>query len=327
MPLTKGYAMNNNVCVNEWVLWLGDVRRLRSATISVYKYTMDEFVRHIRSVPFDAVNAEMVESFMCRVRTRGRMPAPATQNRDRNCLMSFYKFMQSRGLAQTNPAELVGRPVVRNRQIKAIPDDVWESFWGSHITDPDRVWIGLGVFCGLRRRELVTVSPRHFDLKSQTINHLERKGGGTYSIEYGEMARIVAQGLPQVLPDVEGWLSMVANSVNYRASQNATVLVPFDAPAPELTRYRMSLTEPGIPDPGAINKRLAKLIARSGLERNVFSPHSLRHTCATNLMRCGVPVEVLADQLGHSSIETTRRYLNTSNQLGAWRVNNAKVNK
>jgi len=28
--------MSNVICVNEWVKWLGDVRRLRSATISIF---------------------------------------------------------------------------------------------------------------------------------------------------------------------------------------------------------------------------------------------------------------------------------------------------
>jgi len=37
-------------------------------------------------------------------------------------------------------------------------------------------------------------------------------------------------------------------------------------------------------------------------------PHCLRHACATRLINRGVPLEGIADQLGHESVETTRIY-------------------
>ncbi|BFU47698.1 site-specific integrase [Krasilnikovia sp. MM14-A1004] len=36
-----------------------------------------------------------------------------------------------------------------------------------------------------------------------------------------------------------------------------------------------------------------------------FTPHALRHSFATRLLRAGVPIEVVADLLGHSSSQTT----------------------
>jgi len=36
--------------------------------------------------------------------------------------------------------------------------------------------------------------------------------------------------------------------------------------------------------------------------------HLLRHSLATHLLGHGVPIEVISDVLGHSSVETTRRY-------------------
>ena len=53
---------------------------------------------------------------------------------------------------------------------------------------------------------------------------------------------------------------------------------------------------------------LPRLAARAGIEKRVH-PHGLRHTHAAELMREGVPVNVISRQLGHSSIATTARYL------------------
>ena len=38
-------------------------------------------------------------------------------------------------------------------------------------------------------------------------------------------------------------------------------------------------------------------------------PHALRHTCASRLIRAGVPLPVVKDWLGHASIKTTMRYV------------------
>lgn len=43
------------------------------------------------------------------------------------------------------------------------------------------------------------------------------------------------------------------------------------------------------------------------LDRNV-SPHTLRHTCATHMLRNGAPVRHLQEMLGHESLESTQIY-------------------
>lgn len=39
-----------------------------------------------------------------------------------------------------------------------------------------------------------------------------------------------------------------------------------------------------------------------------LSAHILRHTLATNLLRAGVDIVVVAELLGHARLDTTRRY-------------------
>ena len=45
-----------------------------------------------------------------------------------------------------------------------------------------------------------------------------------------------------------------------------------------------------------------------------FVPHALRHTCATNLVKAGVPISVVQKWLGHKSVTTTQRYAHVNDQ-------------
>ena len=45
-----------------------------------------------------------------------------------------------------------------------------------------------------------------------------------------------------------------------------------------------------------------------------YTPHVMRHTTATHLIEAGVPLAVVKNILGHSSIQTTQIYLDISQQ-------------
>jgi integrase len=52
----------------------------------------------------------------------------------------------------------------------------------------------------------------------------------------------------------------------------------------------------------SVDDLVGRLRRRSGVH---FTPHAFRHTYATELLRRGVPVEIVQALLGHSSVTTT----------------------
>lgn len=59
----------------------------------------------------------------------------------------------------------------------------------------------------------------------------------------------------------------------------------------------------------SVNNLVDKYVKAAGLEGRNITPHSFRHTfCTTSLRKDGIRIEDVQDEMGHSKVETTRRY-------------------
>jgi integrase/recombinase XerD len=65
--------------------------------------------------------------------------------------------------------------------------------------------------------------------------------------------------------------------------------------------------------PQGIANVIRQLRRDSGIERHI-TPHMLRHTVATLLLRNGVDIRVVQEFLGHASISTTQRYTHVAKE-------------
>lgn len=66
--------------------------------------------------------------------------------------------------------------------------------------------------------------------------------------------------------------------------------------------------------PRGISGQLKKLAPRYGVDPDTVYPHSFRHRFAKNFLERFNDISLLADLMGHESIETTRIYLKKSSQ-------------
>jgi len=83
-------------------------------------------------------------------------------------------------------------------------------------------------------------------------------------------------------------------------------------PEPQLPRYdKLFLTYDGRPlTKNRVEARVKKYVLKAGITGVRVSPHTLRHTAITTLVRNGCDIFSVQAIAGHSSINTTRGYVN-----------------
>jgi integrase len=160
--------------------------------------------------------------------------------------------------------------------------------WTSDLSPDRRVALGLGYYCGLRRAELLAL--RANQVWGGALVNFTRKGGGEDRFDYTDL--------------VEHWQAKMPHL------EAGRLLVPLQ----ELARQQSgSLLGWGTSvRPTGLNKRMSTWLVQCGLASDAFTPHQLRHSFATNLLRSGVPLDVACDLCDHSSPTVTMRYIRTS---------------
>ena len=299
-----------------------------NATLVSYQGTLSklyEFLQRQSStgdVSWADVTEAQLEDYLHRTLSGGPMHrgiATATQNR--TCIRGFYKYLRAYDRVpftrpDDDPSAFVRIDPDRLRRAderQPITDADWLAVIRSpRLATDDRLALGLGYYCGLRREEIVTVAPRAIDPLHKRILFVDRKGGKTKTgLEYGELVELLCDERPEVAHGARDWVGLVEMYARYRDGENT--LVPDHGVANVGQRFNDRLTH--------------HILKDAGLARDAFTPHSLRHSFGTNMALCGLDLHVIADQMSHTSTETTMRYVNMAGQIKAFRKRNRAANE
>jgi integrase len=182
---------------------------------------------------------------------------------------------------QTDPTIDLVAPSVKNNLPKPIPDADWRALYSSDLSDRLFVALGLGYYVGLRRAEIASLHGKQ--INKGFIEHFIRKGGGEDTLPWLDLVRVIQDGLPEVDVLTFDFQSKLAEL----ASANLHSPITYQ-------------------DGGTIHREMIRACKLAGIPK--YTPHQLRHSCATNLVRTGMPLGLVASMMNHSSIDITRGY-------------------
>lgn len=206
-------------------------------------------------------------------------------------IRAFYRVLVQRGELEASPADLVSSPK-RDSYLPTVlkPAEVTALLDGMPASTPlelrDRAIFELAYGAGLRAEELVNLEVTSLDPDAEELR-VEGKGGRT---------RIVPAGEP-------AWRALDA----YLDRARPALAGAAEEPALFLSRRgrRLSTSD--------VRRRLQVAVRRAATHAGV-SPHTLRHSFATHLLRGGADLRAIQELLGHASISTTQTYTRVESQ-------------
>ncbi len=274
-----------------WLEFLTSERRVSSHTISAYERDLKFFTNYLKD--FENINnidnkilknieIQIFRNFISHLKNQGKSNTSIARNI--GALKNFFKFMEQNEIANNSAINILHSPKLPKKLSKSVDEvDVIKLLDTFNITIKEK-WIAkrdIALFtliygCGLRISEALNLNVS--DILNTDILKIQGKG---------EKERLIPL------------LNIIKEKIN-----DYIKIAPFEF-RPKDAIFK-----------GAKGARLTPRVAQRDIEdaRNYMglskttTPHALRHSFATHLLKNGTDLRTIQELLGHSSLSTTQIY-------------------
>ena len=261
-------------------------------TLAAYKNDLYQLVHYLQSSApkftndngWEHVDGKVLSSYVLHLHELGY--TDTTRARKLASAKSLFGFLHEEGVVNTDPAGEISSPRLGRSLPEALNTEEVERLLvaGRNGDTPeaqrDQTMLELLYASGMRVSELVSLKIDDFNLEQGYVRC------------FGKGAK------ERVIPIHQRAVSALRD---YLRSARALMAKKQSEDAMFLNRRGLRLTRQGF---WLILKGHAR---RAGLENRV-TPHTLRHSFATHLLRGGAPLRHVQELLGHASITTTQVY-------------------
>jgi integrase/recombinase XerD len=255
-------------------------------TIAAYRRDLDRWSGFIGTRALESIDSVAVTDYLTSLRRDGLASSSIT--RALSVVRSFHRYLVAEGLAAIDPTGAVVAPGRTQRLPKALSIEQVTALLESTPTETpiglrDRAILELMYATGARVSEAVglVVDDVRADEVLDVIT-LTGKGNKQRVVPVGRFARealdaYIVRGRPVLLAKGRGTPALFLGARGAALSRQNVFLIIREA------ALRAEIT-------------------------STMSPHTLRHSCATHLLRGGADIRVVQEMLGHASVATTQIY-------------------
>ena len=277
--------------VRRYLRYLKLERNYSSNTLDAYKHDLDYLLRFLSDrglAPLD-VKLEDLQQFAASLHEQGL--TAKSQARILSGIRSFYRYLLLDGYLEVDPTELLESPHLP----KHLPE-----YLTTEEVDRLEAAIDLSTREGHRNRAIIEVL-FSCGLRVSELTHL--KMSGLYLQEH--FIRVTGKGRKERLVPISDkaireltfWFDD-RNKMNIKPGEEDYVFL--NNSGHHLTRTMILI----------MVKRLGET---AGIEKTI-SPHTLRHSFATAMLKGGASLRVIQELLGHAGIGTTEIYTHLDNE-------------
>jgi len=299
-PVTRFMAETSlQQAVFRYLQYLESEQAKSPLTVKNYAHQLSDFVKSTRAKSADDIDKIIVREYKQHLHqfkdTFGSPLTVRTKNHRLTVLRAFLRYLVQEEELNVYPPDRVQRFKQDPRQVKVLFEDALERF----LEAPDRSTImGKRDFAilqtffstGLRLSELVSLNRRDINEHTREMSVRGKRG----------KIRVVFLSDPAIAA-----ITAYVDALDV-ACEPLFIRIVKDAPGRSVRGEELRLTQRSIQN---VVKKYALL---AGIVTDP-SPHTLRHSFATNLLRNGADLRSVQELLGHKDLSTTQIYTHVTN--------------
>lgn len=282
--------------IEEFLAYIGTERGLSPKTVRAYRYDLGKFAEFVKQelgqdCGVDRVVPQTIRSYMQFLAEKGYRMGNSAVSRGRKLatLKSFYRYLFTMGKVHNDPVKTVRMPKIQQKEPSYLSEQEYKRLLmviqktaTPYFIKRDQAIITVFLGMGLRLSELVGLNVGSVNLGDGSIK-VKRKGNLERILPANEEVLESIREYLKTRGDVAGREPLLLSKRNRRID-NATVW-----------------------------HLVKKYMKQARLEKDRLSPHTLRHTFATTLLRKGENILTIKELLSHRNLHTTQRYLHINN--------------
>ena len=290
--------------ITDFLEYLEVERNLSQKTIENYDHYLKRFLEFAGNTSPTSINQDKIKKYrlyLNRYKDKNNKPlSKKTQGYHIIALRSFLKYLSKNDI-KTFPAEKIELPKAGDRNIQFLEsDEVERILEATGIKDNikelrDRAILETLYSTGLRVSELVALDKNDINLKRGEFS-VTGKGNKTRLVFLSKEAIDWIEKYLKKRSDIDKALFI---RVDRRSKKDLE----------KNKEHSLRLT------PRSVQRIIDRCARKAGITKKV-TPHTLRHSFATDLLMNGADIRSVQAMLGHSSITTTQIYTHiTDTQL------------
>lgn len=271
--------------INDFCNYLLIDKHYSSNTIESYKRDLAKFYEYIKK-DFKNIDKNDVKDYLKYISNLNERSVA----RNISTLKSFYKFLIINKYIKDNPMDSISSPKLGKKLPNTLNEDEIDKLLDIKLNDNysyrNKAMLELMYATGLRVSELVNLKVYDVNLDEALVKTMGK----------GSKERIIPVG-DYAINALKVYINEYRSSL-FKKEVNDYLF---------LNNHGKKMTRQGF------FKIIKKLAIEQGIDKD-FSPHTLRHSFATHLLKHGADLRIIQELLGHSDVSTTQIYTHVSNE-------------
>lgn len=254
---------------------------LSKNTVLAYRNDITEFIDFCGEEDINVITRLHISAFIMQLRDDNIKPSSIS--RKMSALKSFYRWACANGYSKTNPISTFEHAKLPQHLPKVLTASEVDTLLSADLNIIERTVLELLYSCGFRVSELCNLKINNINMNNKSIL-CTGKGSKERLVPFGSQAFDI---LTKYYKERELLIAKYGIKTDkLLLTENGRLMTRQDV-------YR-------------IIHKLGKSINKD------ISPHTLRHTYATQLLENGADLRVVQELLGHSDVSTTQLYTHIS---------------